>query len=247
MLKVVANLLFLISFTASGAQTISFAVGHDHDKMVKHYAFYAASWEIINHELELLGYDVVANVYPWARAKEMVRTGQHHGLFLAANFQGRDKWALFSQALGQDQFGLFKHKKGGSTGPIASVRLISDYSLVSFISPKTQLQLTTAQEGLNLLANKKVKGFVMSRSYGEYLLATELNDIAEDIAFDTNRYDLYTAHIAVSKTHNQAESTVALIDKALANSIASGRYLKVMAKHKVRNVQLISSERTTAK
>ncbi|MAG77429.1 MAG: amino acid ABC transporter substrate-binding protein [Colwelliaceae bacterium] len=242
MLKVVANLLFLISFTASGAQTISFAVGHDHDKMVKHYAFYAASWEIVNHELELLGYEVTANAYPWARAKEMVKNGQHHGLFLAANFQGRDKWALFSQALGKDQFGLFKHKEGGSTGPIASVRLISDYSLVSFISPKTQLQLATAQEGLNLLANKKVKGFVMSRSYGEYLLATELNDIAEKIAFDTNRYDLYSAHIAVSKTHKEAEGTVALIDKALANSIASGRYQDIMTKHQVRGVQLMAKD-----
>ena len=38
-----------------------------------------------------------------------------------------------------------------------------------------QIKVTTAQEGLLLLSNQKLQGFVMSRSYGDYLLHNELH------------------------------------------------------------------------
>lgn len=237
--KVLVALLFSVSLSVNAIDTLSLAVGHDHKKMVKKYPFYAASWQILNEELFKLGYQVQANAYPWARAKESVRQGKNHGLFLAAAFKGRDEWAHLSNPIGQDQFGLFYQEQGNRNAPIGTVRLKSRSGQLSYLDPAKQVQVATAQEGLKLLSKQKLSAFVMSRSYGEYLLDTELSSFKAGMKFDEESAEVYTAHIAIGKEHPESQQAYQLINQAIKNAIDSGRYIQLMKAHKAATYQLI--------
>ena len=238
-MKVFAVILFSISFSLSAAQTITLAVGHDHYKMVKYYPFYAASWDLLNLEFNLLGYKVIATPYPWARAKEKVSKGLADGLFLAANFKGRESWAILSDPIGQDQFGLFTNKLGNLDAPIGTVRTTSNYGQLTFLNPNEQIQVATAQQGLNLLSNKKLSAFVMSRSYGDYLLSQELKALKNKIVFDSQYTEVYTAHLAIGKQHPEKQKILNIVNQAIKNSLESGRYLKIMQEYQVATYQLL--------
>ena len=241
-MKVLYTLIVCASVSATANQTVTLAVGYDHNKMVEHYPFYAASWHLIGEELALLGYQVRAVSYPWARAKESVRLGKSDGLFLAANFKGRENWAKLTHAVGKDEFGLFYNEFGDAKAPIGSVRLLSNYGQLSFLDPKEQLKLTTAQEGLKLLSNKKLSAFVMSRSYGNYILDNELKTIQHKIAFNKTLAETYTAHIAVGKAHPNAEQIITLFNQAIRNGIESKRYLETMKRFNVMDYQRIITQ-----
>lgn len=239
-MKYVLIFILLLSFRAvSNTASISLAVGHDHHKMLQQYRFYAASWEILTKELTALGYQVNVKAYPWARAKDKVENTTHDGLFLAANFRGREQWAVLSRAIGQDHFGIFNHRQSDNSKPIGSVRFSGNYSQISFLAKDKQVKFATAQDGLKLLANKKLSGFIMSRSYGEYLLANELKQIRNRIIFNDTRFEIHTAHIAISKKHPNVNVIQSLINSAIENAIESGRYFQVMKKHDVDDYQLI--------
>ena len=93
-------------------KTITFAVGHDHDKMLmENYPIYRASWQFLNQSLAKLGYEVDAIILPWARANYYTQLGKADGLFLAANLPGREQWAVLSNPIGMGVFGAFYHKK----------------------------------------------------------------------------------------------------------------------------------------
>lgn len=239
MFKVATWLMLVLSFTINAKQSISFAVGHDHEKMVNNYAFYAASWKIINDELAKLGYEIAVYSYPWARAKEKVKRGEHDGLFMAANLPGREKWATLTHTLGYDEFGLFKNKQGQINAPIGSVRLKSQYSMLTFLPNDVQLKFSTAQDGLKLLANNKLSAFAMSRSYGEYLLNTDLKSVSATLYFSEEQFELYSAHVAVSKEHAASSAIISILNTAIENAISSGNYLSKMTEYNVRNVQLV--------
>ena len=239
-MKVFYASLLIFSICSYGKQSLTLAVGHDHAKMIKHYSFYAASWQIINDELHALGYNVSAKPYPWARAKEGVKKAKYDGLFLAANFKGRENWAEFTIPLGQDQFGLFYNKQSDPQLPLGAVRLLSNYSQLSFLDPDNQVKLSTAQEGLMLLHNKKLRAFVMSRSYGEYILSNELQIIKSRISFNEALAEMYTAHIAVSKTHPRKDEIINTLNSAINNAIRSGRYSMLMEAYDVAPYQLIT-------
>lgn len=239
-MKILFALLFIVSCSVKASNSITFAVGHDHLKMIKDYPFYAASWKILNVELNNMGYEVKTNVSPWARAKESVKKGKSDGLFLAANFKGRESWASLSIAIGQDQFGIFQNHRSDPLAPFGSVRLLSNYSQLTFLDQNKQIKVTTAQEGLLLLSNQKLQGFVMSRSYGDYLLHNELHTLNKRIVFNEEKIETYTAHIAVGKNNPKRVVILSIVNKVIGNAFKSGSYKKIMQKHGVEEYQLVT-------
>lgn len=237
-MKVVFLITLLFSFYCSANTIIRFGVGHDHEKMVVNYPFYAACWQLFNTELKKLGYQVAAHPMPWARAQQRVASGQLDGLFLAANFHGRDEWAELTNAVGKDQFGIFNNVSHVPNAPIGSVRLLRNDSQVTFVPPDSQLQLATAQNGLKLLANRKLSGFIMSRSYGEYMLQNELKSLSPHIEFNEQFSETYTAHVAVSKKRKNADKIIEVLNLAIENAKTSGRYMKIMTQFNVAKYQL---------
>jgi polar amino acid transport system substrate-binding protein len=238
--KILFVLLCIVSCSVKAANSITFAVGHDHQKMIIDYPFYAASWEILNVELTNIGYTVKTNIYPWARAKESVKKGKSDGLFLAANFKGRESWASLSIAIGQDHFGVFQNHRSDPLAPFGSVRLLSNYSQLTFLDQNKQINVTTAQEGLLLLSNQKLQGFIMSRSYGDYLLHNELHTLNKRIVFNEEKIETYTAHIAVGKTNPERAEILSIVNKAIGNAFKSDSYKRIMQKHGVEEYQLVT-------
>lgn len=212
-----------------------FAVGHDHDKMTTpNYPMYNAKWQFITQSLGMLGYKVEAKPLPWARAKHLTQTAKADGLFLAANLPGREKWANLSDKLGYGVFGSFYHiEQPQKRDVIASIRLGMHDRIYADLAPEDLLLVSTAHQGFGLLHKKKVDQFLMSESYGRYLLNTELAHFSEQIDFDSSQIEQRTTHIAFSKNHPRGQVALDIVNKAIALGIEKKLYQQAMEKNKV--------------
>ncbi|QOL25955.1 amino acid ABC transporter substrate-binding protein [Thalassotalea sp. LPB0316] len=217
------------------ATTVRFAVGPDHQEMMdNNYSIYRANWEFMEKSLDLLGAKLVAKPMPWARAKAMVQSGTHHGLFLAANFAERNEWAVLSVPLGYEVFGCFLHKDNPDGDKIiGAVRLGGNDRILSYLHPEKLLNVATAQDGLMLLNNKRIDRFIMAKGYGKYLLDSELTEIKPSIIFDPNRAELRSLHIAFAKDNAESVQILKLVDQAIELGMNKGLYTAAMEKYQV--------------
>ncbi|NMP32698.1 amino acid ABC transporter substrate-binding protein [Thalassotalea sp. M1531] len=232
------SLLFLLCTLISHdvwADTIVLAVGPDHQEMHdNNYAIYRANWEFLSISLKQQGYKLEARSMPWARAKDTVKSGQSHGLFLAANFAGRDQWASLSKPLGYEVYGCFFHKENaGAQSVIAAVRLGQHDRILSYLSPDKLLNVTTAQKGLTLLHKQKVDRFIVAQSYGEYILANELSSISAALQFDPNQSERRSLHVAFAKNNESSLNALAIVNNAISYGVSKGFYSKVMQDNQV--------------
>jgi ABC-type amino acid transport substrate-binding protein len=235
----VTVLTFLFLFFCAGVtadeKKLTFAVGHDHHKMITpDYPMYNAKWEFVVESLALLGYTVEFVELPWARAKHLTQVAKADGLFLAANLPGREKWAVLSDKLGYGVFGGFYHVDNpGKNEFIAGIRLGSHDRLLSDLPPEELLSVATAHQGYKLLFNKKIDLFVMSESYGRYLLNTELQHYSAKIRFDSNKIEKRSTHIAFSKDHPKSLEALKVVNSAIALGIKQGLYQAAMERNNV--------------
>lgn len=222
-------------------RVITFAVGHDHEKMLtNNYPIYRASWQFLSQSLALLGYELEAIVLPWARANYYTQTGKADGLFLAANLPGREKWAVLSSPIGFGAFGGFYHKdKQQNKALIASVRLGVHDKILSGYHADEFLEVATAQQGFKLLFNQKIDRFVMSESYGNYLLNTELAKFRNTILFDSEVIEKRSIHIAFAKDIAKSLQALSVVNKAIELGIDKGLYHAAMAENKVSKEMLL--------
>ena len=175
------------------------------------------------------GYSVTAEPQPWARAIHTVKTGRAHGLFLAANFEGRDQWAVLSSPLGKGYFGGFYHTdRYDERKVIAAVRVSDHDKVMSSYKPNEILEVVTAQSGMKLLFNHKVDRFVMSESYGNYLLSTELSIYQDKIKFDESLVESRTVHVAFAKDKPSSLEAMQVINEAIAVGLKNGFYQEAM-------------------
>lgn len=228
-------LLFLCTGVTAEEKKLVFAVGHDHQKMMtSDYPMYNAKWEFIVESLALLGYSVESVELPWARAKHLTQTAKADGLFLAANLPGREKWAVLSNKLGYGVFGGFYHiENPGKSEFVASIRLGMHDRISSDLSTEDLLLVATAHQGFKLLFNKKVDIFIMSESYGRYLLNTELSHYNSKIRFDSSKIDSRSTHIAFSKEHAKSLAALKIVNNAIDIGIKQGLYQAAMLRNKV--------------
>ena len=228
-------LWLLSSSVFADDKVLHFAVGHDHEKMLNsNYPIYRANWEFLNKSLRRLGYVINAEIQPWARAIHSAKTGKVHGLFLAANFEGRDQWAVLSSPLGKGFFGGFYHtKRFNEKSVIAAVRLSDHDKVMSSYEPHEVLEVVTAQSGMKLLYNQKVDRFVMSESYGNYLLSTELSRYRGDIKFDESHVESRTVHVAFAKDKTSSLDAMKVVNEAIELGLENGLYQAAMVKSNV--------------
>jgi len=236
--KLIAILLIILMHSGcafASEKQIILAVGHDHEKMLSpDYPMYNAKWQFIIQSLKELDYTVIAKPLPWARAKHLTQTAKADGLFLAANLPGRDKWAELSRPLGYGVFGSFYHKDNSEKKElIAGIRLGDYDQILSDFASEDLLQVATAHQGFKLLFNKKVDRFVMSESYGVYLLNTELSQYKHHLLFDKNKIEKRSTHIAFSKNSEKSLAALKVVNKAIKLGLEQGIYQTVMAKHDV--------------
>lgn len=233
--------IFFAFFTVSDAlaedKLLVFAVGHDHEKMTTpNYPMYNAKWEFITESLGLLGYQVEARALPWARAKHLTETAKADGLFLAANLPGREKWANLSTKLGYGVFGSFYHiDQPEKQDVVASIRLGMHDRIFADTPSEELLLVATAHQGFKLLFKKKVDRFVMSESYGRYLLNTELSGYKDKIRFnsDKNKIEQRTTHIAFSKSHASSQKARDIVNHAIDLGIEKNLYQQAMQRNNV--------------
>lgn len=239
MLKKVTALTFLLMLFCTGViaedKKLVLAVGHDHQKMITpNYPMYNAKWEFVVESLALLGYTVESIELPWARAKHLTQTAKADGLFLAANLPGREKWAVLSDKLGYGVFGGFFHVENpGKSEFVAGIRLGMHDRVLSDLPPEELLLVATAHQGFKLLFNKKVDLFIMSESYGRYLLNTELSDYSNKIRFDSEKIERRSTHIAFSKKNPASLDALKIVNSAIALGIEQGLYQAAMKRNQV--------------
>ncbi len=249
MIRKILVILCLLCFNISSInanennKVITLAVGHDHQKMLTdNYPIYRASWQFLSQSLAQLGYDVKAIILPWARANYYTQTGQADGLFLAANLPGREQWAILSNPIGFGAFGGFYHKdRKNDENVIASVRLGVHDKILSDYHAEEYLEVATAQQGFKLLFNQKIDRFVMSESYGKYLLNTELVRFKDEILFDSSRIEKRSIHVAFAKDIEKSMKVLNVVNEAIELGIDEGLYLTAMTQNKVPKYMLLSS------
>ena len=224
-------------FAKEQPSVITFAVGHDHAKMVSsNYPIYRANWEFISESLSDMGYAVEPVILPWARAKLYTQNAEADGLFLAANLAGRDNWAAFSDPLGYGVFGGFYHKeRADSKELIASVRVGDHDRVLAKYGPEELLEVATAQEGFRLLFLKKIDRLIMSESYGTFLLDTEFSEHKKVIGFDEQLIEQRTVHIAFSKSSQKSLEALRVVNLAIRQGIENGLYTAAMERKTCRS------------
>ncbi len=239
-MRVIFFLLWLtLSWQSYGKElsssVISIAVGPDHHLMLNNdYKFYTASWHFLTDALTNQNIIVAAHPMPWARAKAKVLSGDLDGLFLAANFKGREQWAELSEPLGYDYFGHFTKVTPASTKEIIGVVRVGKHDSVhQDLADSSYIEVATAQIGLTLLAQNKITKFTMSQEYGNYLLANELQEHRSLIHFDINNAEKRSSHLAVSKQHKDKQKLLNVINKAISSGIEQGTYQHYMEKYNV--------------
>lgn len=252
MTRAILITFFLLFFNISSIKAsekneiITFAVGHDHEKMLTNsYPIYRASWQFLGQSLAQLGYELKAIVLPWARANYYTQTGKANGLFLAADLPGREQWAILSKPIGIGAFGGFYHKDNKQReNVIASVRLGVHDKILSGYHADKFLEVATAQQGFKLLFNQKVDRFVMSESYGNYLLSTELINYQSAISFDSKVIEKRYIHIAFAKDIAESLKALKVVNEAIELGIDEGFYHAAMAKNKVPKDMLLPTAET---
>lgn len=228
-------LLCSFSLKAETEMIARIAVGPDHNNMLsRQYPFYTASWHFLVEMLKRQNINVQPYSMPWARAKSKVLSGELDGLFLAANFEGRENWAMLSEPIGYDYFGHFA--KANSELPhevIGMVRVGKHDQVHQDVANTKTIEVATAQVGLSLLAQDKISKFVMSQGYGNYLLSHELKQHADEIFFLSKNAERRSLHVAVSKNHPKLAQLTSLFNNAINSGISQGTYHQIMQKFKV--------------
>ena len=236
LIALIITVIYSTSFSVKGEpQRITLAVGHDHSAMLAaNYPIYRANWEFIRHSLVLLGYEVTANPVPWARAKHLTQIAKSDGLFIAANFPGREKWAVLSNPIGYGIFGGFYHiDRKEAQDILAAVRLGDHDEILSNFHTEDLLQVATAQEGFKLLFNHRVDRLIMSESYGNYLLDTELSHFREKLRFDPTFFEKRSLHIAFAKDNPRSLNVLKIVNQAIKLGFEKGLYRQAMEHYKV--------------
>lgn len=216
-------------------KVITFAVGHDHARMIlSNYPIYRANWEFLSESLSSMGYSVEPIISPWARAKLNVQQAEADGLFLAANLAGRENWAVLSEPLGYGVFGGFYHNdRPNIKSLVATIRLGDGDRILSKYNPQELFEVATAQEGFRLLHLKKVDRLIMSESYGTYLLETSLTEYKDSISFDDKVIEQRSIHIAFSKDSPKSLEALRVVNLAIQHGIESGLYRAAMERNNV--------------
>ena len=247
-MKVSLSAFLLLTFCllrpAFAEHIIRFAVGPDHvDMMNNNYSIYKANWEFLDKSLNSIGIKLAAKSMPWARAKASVQSGQNHGLFLAANFDERNKWAQLSLPLGYEVFGSFVHRDCPTANKtIAAVRLGGSDRILSYLKPDKLLTVSTAQHGLMLLHSQRVDRFIMAKGYGKYILENDLSDVRDDIIFDDTGAELRSLHIAVAKDNKVSLAALEHLNQAIEKGMKAGWYQDAMTRYNVPPEMVVKQE-----
>ncbi len=67
--------------------------------------------EIIDAICKEAGFQVKYNLYPWARAIDLVKSGDAHGAFVVAKTKAREEWMYFTPPMFNAEYGFFFNTK----------------------------------------------------------------------------------------------------------------------------------------
>lgn len=198
------------------------------------------AWEVLERAFARQGYRAELQIMPWARAVEMTKRGQVDALYMANKNPKREKWALFSQPVGEELSVAFKHVD--TDVDINSLADLKQYSVIGLRAAHVVNKLRKAgvtvgtvdslQQGIRMLFFRRVQILVTDRYAASYMLDNEFPGPYQlAIEFVDTPLDVNQLHLAVSRNVPNHEKLTKQFDAGLRAIIEDGTYQRILEKH----------------
>jgi ABC-type amino acid transport substrate-binding protein len=200
--------------------------------------------EVVKTALELQKYEVEFKFSSWTDALEYTGEGDYDALLGAYRTAERAKNYFFSAPIGQVRTGFFKRKetdisfselpelKNYKIGVVKGYATSRKFDAAGYLK---KIQVSSLDNGLQMLYEGKLDLMADSRSVGNYRLSKFLENsipgISNDIEFIKPVLAMNKIYIAISKKATNAQKKLIDFNKGLRKIYKNGSFRKIKKKH----------------
>lgn len=197
------------------------------------------AWEIAREAFAQRGIDAELRIYPWARALRLAEQGEVDALYLANRTPERERWALFSDPVGEEVAVLWKRKERqlnhGRIDDLRGLRIggLRDSAQLQFIarSGLPVAEISDLATGLRMLAADHLDVVIADRLAMVHAARNVTAEVWHRIDHMPQPVHVAAFHLAVARKRDNAAATVAAFNRGLKALRDSGRYQAIMKKH----------------
>lgn len=197
------------------------------------------AWQVMEAAFASQRYEARLFIFPWSRAIHQVRNGTLDALYLANKTPDREKWAYFSDQVGLEEAVLWKRRSnsveylrlkdlkgllvGGLRG--SAQKKFLEQRGIEVISVKDFSQ------GIKMLTGRRLDYLVGDRIATNYFLASMQSNVAEAIDYISPPVYTVGLHLAVAKSHPQAQEYIDTFNRGLLAIRESGQYQRILQQY----------------
>ncbi|WP_165840042.1 substrate-binding periplasmic protein [Motiliproteus coralliicola] len=197
------------------------------------------AWEVLEAAFEGSDYQPKLQLLPWPRAVRMVEEGALDGLYLANKTAGRERWARFSEPVG-DEVTLFWKNRDNRL----SYRDIGDARGLRLGALRDSVQMETLQsegfdavalndfeQGIRLLIRRRLDLVLADHHVIKHLLQSGDQPGQEKIIPIFPAVAAHGFHLAVSRQRADNDAVIEAFNQGLERLHLNGRYREIVRRY----------------
>ncbi|WP_421866107.1 substrate-binding periplasmic protein [Motiliproteus sp.] len=197
------------------------------------------AWEVLEAAFEGSGYQPKLQILPWPRAVRMVEEGALDGLYIANRTVERERWALFSDVVGDEVAVFWRHRNN----PL-SYRDFNDARGLKLGALRDSVQLQTLQgqgfdalalndfeQGFQLLIRRRIDLMLADRYVIGHLLQADGQPLQPQVVPLYPAVAARSFHLAVSRKRIDSRPVIEAFNQGLERVRNDGRYRQILLRY----------------
>lgn len=196
--------------------------------------------EIVFESYKRMGYEVIIEFKPWARALEEAELGEYDGIYGLWHRPEREEWFLFSDPIMANEVGFYK--RVGEEIPFAEMKDLEPYVVGvvrGYVNPPEFEAVTTIKRdeavddamNLNKLCHNRIDLALVERGVGIFVLNSQLPECQDKLEWMGAVLTSDPLYLGISKKTAGASTKIADFNEGLKLLTADGTLQEILTKH----------------
>ena len=198
------------------------------------------AWEVARTVLHQQGYEPTLLIMPWVRALKFAEEGEVDALFMANKTPEREKWAVFSDPIGEEVSVAFKLRE--RYFGIRSLSDLAPYTIAALrganaldVLTRGGIEVIPVSEMLNgfqMVLQGRADMFVTDRFAGRVFLRQHFTeDLVDRINIEEHLIDVNRLHLAIARKVPDHMEILAAFNSGLSQARQNGLYDRIQKSH----------------
>ncbi|WP_227421927.1 substrate-binding periplasmic protein [Pacificispira spongiicola] len=198
------------------------------------------AWEVARTVLRQQGYEPNLLIMPWIRALKFAEEGEVDALFMANKTPEREKWAVFSDPIGEEvsvafklrdrQFGI-RDLSDLATHTVVALRGSNAFDVLRRGGVEA-VPVSEMLNGFQMVLQGRADMFVTDRFAGRAFLRQHFtDDLVNRINIEQHLVDVNRLHLAISKKVPDHMDILTAFNNGLAQARQNGLYDRIQKSH----------------